>query len=67
MENEDWAYRKRKRELAQEIERYKIHAQREIENNKVCDPKKVRDNSQRYLQICIDRYKEFTGEDYENL
>ena len=46
---DDWNYNKQVRELAQEIERYKIHAKREIENNKVCNTRKVRDNSQRYL------------------
>lgn len=60
-----WNYDKRVRELSQEIEQYRIHAKREIENNKVCHPIKVRDNSQRYLEICKQRYKDFTGEDYE--
>ena len=63
---DDWARNKKKRELAQQIERYKIHAEREIENNKVARKDKVRNNSQRYLQICLDRYKEFTGEDYNS-
>ena len=62
---DDWNYNKQVRELAQEIERYKIHAKREIENNKVCNPRKVRDNAQRYLEVCKKRYKDFTGEDYE--
>ena len=35
------------------------------ENNKVCHPSKVRNNSQRYLEICKKRYKDFTGKDYE--
>jgi hypothetical protein len=65
MNNKDWKYNKRKRELLQEIERYQIHAKREIENNKVCHPSKVRNNSQRYLKICIERYEDFTGEKYE--
>ena len=30
-----WNYDKRVRELSQEIEQYKIHAKREIENNKI--------------------------------
>lgn len=59
-----WKYDKTLRELAQNIQ-YKIHAKREIENNKVCHPSKVRDNSQRYLELCKQRYKDFTGEDYE--
>ena len=61
---DEWAYNKRVRELTQDIENYKIHAQREIENNKVCSSDKVRDNSQRYLEICKKRYKDFTGDDY---
>ena len=60
-----WNYNKKVRELSQKIEEYKIHAKREIENNKVCHPSKVRDNSQRYLEICKQKYKEFTGVDYE--
>lgn len=62
--NMDWSYKKRVRELVQDIEFYKRHAEREVENNKVCHPNKVRDNSQRYLEICKKRYKDFTGEDY---
>ena len=62
---DEWTFRKKVRELTQEIERYKIHANREIENNKVCHQSKVRDNSQRYLELCKQRYKDFTGEDYE--
>ena len=58
------AYHKKVRELSQEIEQYKIHAKREIENNEVCHPSKVRDNSQRYLEVCKQRYKDFTGEEY---
>lgn len=60
-----WKYDKTLRELAQNIEQYKIHAKREIENNKVCHPSKVKHNSQRFLEICKIRYKDFTGEDYE--
>jgi len=44
---------------------YEIHAKREIENNKVCSKNKIRNNSQRYLEICKERYKDFTGEDYK--
>lgn len=61
---DEWLYNKRVRELISDIESYKIHAQREIENNKVCHPSKVRDNSQRFLEVCKKRYKDFTGEDY---
>lgn len=32
---DNWNYKKRVRELSEEIERYKIHAKREIENNEV--------------------------------
>lgn len=60
-----WAYNKKVRELSQLIELYKLHAKREIENNKVCHPDKVRNSSQRYLEICKQRYKDFTGSDYE--
>lgn len=60
-----WAYNKKVRELSQEIEEYKIHANREMKNNKVCHSSKVRDNSQRYLEICKQRYKDFTGEVYK--
>lgn len=65
MDNTNWSWNKKKRELLQQIKQYERHAAREIENNKVCSPDKVRDNSQRYLQICIQRYEEFTGEKYE--
>ena len=61
----NWNYNKKIRELVQDIEQYKIHAKREIENNKVCHVSKIRDNSQRYLEICKQRYKEFTGKNYE--
>jgi len=61
----DWNYNKRVRELVQDIKNYEIHAKREIENNKIARADKVRNNSQRYLQICLDRYKQFTGEDYK--
>jgi hypothetical protein len=61
----DWKYNKKVRELSQEIEQYKIHAKREIENNKICNPSKIRNNSQKYLEICKHRYKDFTGKDYE--
>ena len=63
---DDWARNKKKRELAQQIECYKIHAEREIENNKVARKDKVRHASQRYYQTCLDRYKEFTGEEYKS-
>jgi len=63
---DDWAYRKKVRELTQDIQNYERHAEREIENNKVARKDKVRDNSQRYVQICYKRYKEFTGEEYPN-
>ena len=62
---DNWTYNKTVRELSQEVENYKIHANREIENNKVCHPSKIRDNSQRYLEICKQRYKDFTGEEYK--
>lgn len=62
---EDWNRSKTTRELLNDIQRYEIHAKREIENNKVCRPDKVRNNSQNYLQICINRYEEFTGEKYK--
>ncbi len=66
MDNMDnWNYRKKVRELSQEIENYKIHAKREIENNKICHPSKIRYNSQIFLDICKMRYRDFTGEDYE--
>jgi hypothetical protein len=64
-QNKDWNYNKRVRELLNDINRYEIHAQREIENNKKCRPDKIRDNSQRYLQICINKYEEFSGEKYK--
>lgn len=64
MSNKDWLYRKNVRELLQEIHMYEVHAAREIENNKVCDPSKIRDNAQRYLQVCIDKYEKYTGEKY---
>lgn len=60
----DWKYEKEKRELSTEIEQYKLHTKREIENNKKCSPEKIRHNSQNYLQTCLNRYKIFTGEDY---
>lgn len=62
----DWNYNKRVRELIGDILSYEIHAQREIENNKVAREDKVRNNSQRYLQKCYLRYKEFTKEEYPN-
>jgi len=55
----EWSYNKKIRELKQEIEQYEIHAKREIENNKVCSPDKVRDNSQRYLETCKKRLDDF--------
>jgi hypothetical protein len=61
----DWNYDKQVRELVQNIKNYQIHAKREIENNKVARVDKVRDNSQRYLEVCLQRYKDFTGEDYK--
>lgn len=61
----EWAYNKIVRELVQNIKSYQIHAKREIENNKVVRPDKVRDNAQRYLQVCLQRYKDFTGEEYK--
>lgn len=60
-----WNYNKKVRELSQDIECAKTHAKREIENNKVCAPNKVRYNSQRYLDVVKQRYLDFTGEDYE--
>ena len=63
---DEWAYRKKIRELTQVILDYERHAQREIENNKVAAKSKVRDNSQRFLQLCYKRYKDFVGEDYPN-
>jgi len=62
----DWAHRKKLRELSNEIERYEIHAAREIENNKVAREDRVRDNSQRRLQTLYKRYKEYSEEDYPN-
>jgi hypothetical protein len=62
---DQWVYNKKVRELEGEIDAYKIHAEREIKNNKVCHPKKVRDNSQRFLEVLKKRYKEFTGNDYD--
>lgn len=59
-----WAYDKRVRELEGDIINYQRHAKREIENNKIARPDKVRNNSQRMLQVCIKRYEEFTGEEY---
>ena len=59
---DNWNYNKRVRELIQVIESYEVHAKREIENNKVCHPRKVRSNSQRYLKICKQRYEDFTGQ-----
>ncbi len=64
MNNTDWNYDKRVRELIQMIKDYQIHAKREIENNKICRPDKVRYNSQRYLELCLAEYKDFTGEIY---
>lgn len=60
----DWNHNKTTRELLNDIQRYEIHAKREIENNKVCRADKIRNNSQKYLQICINKYEEFTGEKY---
>jgi len=60
----DWNHNKTARELLNDIQRYEIHAKREIENNKVCRTDKIRNNSQKYLQICINKYEEFTGEKY---
>lgn len=60
----DWKFNKQVRELEGEIDSYKIHAAREIENNKIAKPDKIRTNSQRYLQILFGRYKELTGKDY---
>ena len=60
-----WDYNKKVRELSQDIENAKIHAKREIENNKVCAPNKVRYNSQRYLEVVKQRYRDFIGDDYE--
>lgn len=61
----EWAYNKRVRELSQQIRQYIGHATKEIENNAVCDPSKIRDNAQRYLEVCKQRYKDFTGDDYK--
>lgn len=61
-----WLYNKRVRELSQLIEQCRIHAKREIENNKICHPSKVRNNSQQYLELCEQRYKNFTGEYYKS-
>ena len=66
MDNEEWAYKKKVREYIQVIENYKIHAQREIDNNQICHPDKVRHNSQRHLQLSKDRYKKLTGENYND-
>jgi len=63
---DNWNYNKRVRELIQNIQDYERHSLREIENNKVAREDKIRDNSQRFLQLCYKRYKEFTGEDYSN-
>jgi hypothetical protein len=66
LENFDWNQSKRERELSTEIQRYEVHAQREIENNKVAREDKIRDNSQRYLQLLYKRYFELIGKDYPN-
>lgn len=63
---DDWKYRKKVRELSQDILNYEKHAEREIENNKIARKDKIRNNSQKYLQLCYKRYKDFTGEDYPN-
>ena len=60
-----WLFDKTVRELSHEIENYKMFANREIENNKVCSPKKVRYSSQNFLKVCLQRYKDFTGKDYK--
>jgi len=60
-----WTYDKTVRELVQNIKNYEIHAAREIKNNEVARKDKVRNNSQEYLLICKQRYKDFTGEDYQ--
>lgn len=60
----DWKFNKQVRELEGEIQSYEIHAKREIENNKIAKPDKVRTNSQRYLQGLLNKYKELTGKDY---
>ena len=60
-----WNHNKIVRVLAQNIEEYKRHAKREIENNKVCHPSKIRNNSQQFLEICKQRYKDFTGDNYK--
>ena len=62
---DNWNYNKTVRELTQQIHEYEIHAEREIRNNQVCNPTKVRNNSQRYLELCKQRFKKFTGEDYQ--
>lgn len=62
---DSWLYNKKVRELTQQIERYIIHSNKEIENNKVCHPSKIRNNSQKYLLLCKKRYKDFTGQDYD--
>jgi hypothetical protein len=62
---DEWNYNKQVRELIQNIQNYERHAKREIENNKVARADKVRDNSQRYLEVCLQRYKDFTGKDYK--
>lgn len=62
---DDWNYNKKVRELIQDIKNYQIHSKREIENNKVARQDKVRNNSQHYLEVCLKRYKDFTGDDYK--
>ena len=63
---DDWNYKKKVRELIQDIKNYQINANREIENNKVARSDKVRNNAQRYLERCLKRYKDFTGEEYKD-
>ena len=62
---DEWNYNKTVRELSQKIEEYTIHAKREIENNKVCHLSKIRYNCQKYLEVCKQNYKNFTGSDYK--
>ena len=57
---------KKERKLLQDIETYEIHANREIQNNKVCRADKVRDNSQRYLKKLIEEWEAYTGKQYSH-
>jgi len=64
--NDEWKHNKKVRELSQEIEQFELHAKREIENNKKCHPNKIKHSKQNFLKILKQRYKDFTGIEYDD-